>query len=151
MFRFAEVEDENGTPPSDLIFTTHKPDRFKPVGSEPFPYISSVKLGISRVDSKTNSRLFPLEIVLCNLGTVTNTQGRLMIFSGDKQIKKQNFRLQKVDNLFVFRNSNNILDALQQNIIVQSNGEHRRSDKKTLHLTSHDVFASIFGWVQLPM
>jgi alpha-mannosidase len=145
-----EIVELDNSLPTDLIFSTKRPQSFTPVGTSPFPFISSVKLGKSYFENKTNQRIFPVEVTVCNLGEPGKQEGILVTAWGEKQNAMKKFSLEKLANLSISLNSDDVLQALTSGIKIRSFINKKKYDEKLLHIEPTDVLTSIFKSDQLP-
>lgn len=145
-----EIVELDNSIPTDLTFSTHKPESIAFISASPFPYISGNRLGGSYLKDKTNQRIFPVEVTICNLGIEGKQKSELVVTCGKKQITKTKFNLDKLANISIPLNSDNVFQALSSGIHVESFFNKKKYDEKFLQIEPEDVLKSIFTSEQIP-
>ncbi|MCK4716345.1 MAG: hypothetical protein KAT54_06025, partial [Candidatus Marinimicrobia bacterium] len=145
-----EIVELDNSIPTDLTFSTQKPESIASISASPFPYISGNRLGRSYLKDKTNQRIFPVEVTICNLGIEGKQNCELVVTCGKKQITRTKFNLEKLANISIPLNSDNVLQAISSGIHIKSFFNKKKYDEKFLQIEPEDVLKSIFTSEQLP-
>ena len=145
-----EIVELDNSLPTDLIYSTKRPQSFTPDGAAPFPYISSVKLGKSYLNDRTNRRIYPIEVAVINLGAPGKQKGVLEATWGEKQSATVKFSLEKLANISIPLNSDDLLQALTSGMKIHSFLDNQKYDERSLQIESAEVITSIFSSAQLP-
>ncbi|MCK4641912.1 MAG: alpha-mannosidase, partial [Candidatus Marinimicrobia bacterium] len=145
-----EIIEHDNSVPTDLIYSTQKPKRFTSEGDSPFPFISSVKLGKSYLEGKTNQRVFPVEATIIDFGEADKQECTLVTSWGEKQNVRTKFILKKLANVSIPLNSDNVKQALSSGLKIKTFINKKKYDEKSLQIEPTDVLTSIFTSDQIP-